>query len=161
MEPFSSKSGSSKYSGVLSWWYLLCGLWTRLLLRCRIMSAIPWVFFLFSFLTFLPYPLNFPFSRSSLHPSDRSENNCYLYGVFNGYEGNRTTNFVGERLSAELLLGQLNADHDDADVRRILLQVTGLSLWRNQTEICVPFLLYHRAAAFIEHGRKSTLVWKL
>nr|XP_020665801.1 TGF-beta-activated kinase 1 and MAP3K7-binding protein 1 isoform X3 [Pogona vitticeps] len=52
----------------------------------------------------------------------RSENNCYLYGVFNGYEGNRTTNFVGERLSAELLLGQLNADHDDADVRRILLQ---------------------------------------
>ncbi|XP_053158813.1 LOW QUALITY PROTEIN: TGF-beta-activated kinase 1 and MAP3K7-binding protein 1-like [Hemicordylus capensis] len=52
----------------------------------------------------------------------RSENNCYLYGVFNGYDGNRITNFVGERLSAELLLGQLNADHDDADVRKVLLQ---------------------------------------
>ncbi|KAM6436052.1 TGF-beta-activated kinase 1 and MAP3K7-binding protein 1 isoform 2-T2 [Liasis olivaceus] len=52
----------------------------------------------------------------------RSENNCYLYGVFNGYDGNRITNFVGERLSAELLLGQLNADQDEAEVRRILLQ---------------------------------------
>lgn len=58
----------------------------------------------------------------------RSENNCYLYGVFNGYDGNRVTNFVGERLSAELLLGQLNADHDDADVRRVLLQVKFQSL---------------------------------
>ncbi|XP_073182880.1 TGF-beta-activated kinase 1 and MAP3K7-binding protein 1 isoform X2 [Lepidochelys kempii] len=52
----------------------------------------------------------------------RSENNYYLYGVFNGYDGNRVTNFVGQRLSAELLLGQLNADHSDADVRRVLLQ---------------------------------------
>uniref|UniRef100_A0A8C5TD09 TGF-beta-activated kinase 1 and MAP3K7-binding protein 1 n=1 Tax=Malurus cyaneus samueli TaxID=2593467 RepID=A0A8C5TD09_9PASS len=52
----------------------------------------------------------------------RSENNCYLYGVFNGYDGNRVTNFVGQRLSAELLLGQLHADHSDADVRRVLLQ---------------------------------------
>ncbi|CAI5785994.1 TGF-beta-activated kinase 1 and MAP3K7-binding protein 1 isoform X2 [Podarcis muralis] len=65
---------------------------------------------------------------TEIHPLEdnwlkfRSENDCYLYGVFNGYDGNRITNFVGERLSAELLLGQLNADHDDADVRRILLQ---------------------------------------
>lgn len=58
--------------------------------------------------------------------SDRSENNCYLYGVFNGYDGNRVTNFVGQRLSAELLLGQLHADHSDADVRRVLLQVKQL-----------------------------------
>lgn len=60
--------------------------------------------------------------------SDRSENNCYLYGVFNGYDGNRVTNFVGQRLSAELLLGQLHADHSDADVRRVLLQVKRLRL---------------------------------
>lgn len=59
---------------------------------------------------------------------DRSENNCYLYGVFNGYDGNRVTNFVGQRLSAELLLGQLHADHSDADVRRVLLQVKKLWL---------------------------------
>lgn len=59
---------------------------------------------------------------------DRSENNCYLYGVFNGYDGNRVTNFVGQRLSAELLLGQLHADHSDADVRRVLLQVKKLCL---------------------------------
>uniref|UniRef100_A0A2K6K2Q2 TGF-beta-activated kinase 1 and MAP3K7-binding protein 1 n=1 Tax=Rhinopithecus bieti TaxID=61621 RepID=A0A2K6K2Q2_RHIBE len=52
----------------------------------------------------------------------RSENNCFLYGVFNGYDGNRVTNFVAQRLSAELLLGQLNAEHAEADVRRVLLQ---------------------------------------
>nr|KAF6375500.1 TGF-beta activated kinase 1 (MAP3K7) binding protein 1 [Pipistrellus kuhlii] len=52
----------------------------------------------------------------------RSENNCFLYGVFNGYDGNRVTSFVAQRLSAELLLGQLNAEHTEADVRRVLLQ---------------------------------------
>ncbi|KAF5928108.1 hypothetical protein HPG69_017648 [Diceros bicornis minor] len=52
----------------------------------------------------------------------RSENNCFLYGVFNGYDGNRVTNFVAQRLSAELLLGQLNTEHTEADVRRMLLQ---------------------------------------
>nr|KAF6453989.1 TGF-beta activated kinase 1 (MAP3K7) binding protein 1 [Molossus molossus] len=52
----------------------------------------------------------------------RSENNCFLYGVFNGYDGNRVTNFVAQRLSAELLLGQLNSEHTEADVRRVLLQ---------------------------------------
>ncbi|GAB1299606.1 TGF-beta-activated kinase 1 and MAP3K7-binding protein 1 [Apodemus speciosus] len=52
----------------------------------------------------------------------RSENNCFLYGVFNGFDGNRVTNFVAQRLSAELLLGQLHAEHTEADVRRVLLQ---------------------------------------
>lgn len=55
--------------------------------------------------------------------SVRSDNNCFLYGVFNGYDGNRVTNFVAQRLSAELLLGQLSAEHTEADVRRVLLQV--------------------------------------
>lgn len=35
------------------------------------------------------------------------------------------TNFVAQRLSAELLLGQLNTEHTEADVRRVLLQVPG------------------------------------
>ncbi|XP_037016117.2 TGF-beta-activated kinase 1 and MAP3K7-binding protein 1 isoform X3 [Artibeus jamaicensis] len=52
----------------------------------------------------------------------RSENNCSLYGVFNGYDGNRVTSFVAQRLSAELLLGQLSEEHAEADVRRVLLQ---------------------------------------
>lgn len=60
--------------------------------------------------------------------SVRSENNCFLYGVFNGYDGNRVTSFVAQRLSAELLLGQLSAEHAEADVRRVLLQVAGLGL---------------------------------
>lgn len=33
------------------------------------------------------------------------------------------TSFVAQRLSAELLLGQLSAEHPEADVRRVLLQV--------------------------------------
>uniref|UniRef100_A0A8C5QBD2 TGF-beta-activated kinase 1 and MAP3K7-binding protein 1 n=1 Tax=Leptobrachium leishanense TaxID=445787 RepID=A0A8C5QBD2_9ANUR len=48
--------------------------------------------------------------------------NIYLYGVFNGYDGTRATNFVGQRLAAELLLGQLHSDVTDAEVQRVLLQ---------------------------------------
>uniref|UniRef100_A0AAY5EMH5 TGF-beta-activated kinase 1 and MAP3K7-binding protein 1 n=1 Tax=Electrophorus electricus TaxID=8005 RepID=A0AAY5EMH5_ELEEL len=47
---------------------------------------------------------------------------CFLYGVFNGYDGSHVANFVSQCLSAELLLGQLNPSHFDADVRRILTQ---------------------------------------
>ncbi|MGH0123471.1 UNVERIFIED_CONTAM: hypothetical protein FKN15_022696 [Acipenser sinensis] len=52
----------------------------------------------------------------------QGENGCFLYGVFNGYDGSHVVNFMSQRLSAELLLGQLNASHSDADVRRVLLQ---------------------------------------
>ncbi|XP_056136680.1 TGF-beta-activated kinase 1 and MAP3K7-binding protein 1 [Lampris incognitus] len=52
----------------------------------------------------------------------RGEDGCFLYGVFNGYDGNRVANFVSQRLTAELLLGQLNSGHTDSDVRRILTQ---------------------------------------
>lgn len=90
-------------------------------------------------------PNSFPFSPFSLELvslfseclvsgcllplSVRSENNCFLYGVFNGYDGNRVTNFVAQRLSAELLLGQLSAEHAEADVRRVLLQVLVQPRW--------------------------------
>uniref|UniRef100_A0A8C2KGB1 TGF-beta-activated kinase 1 and MAP3K7-binding protein 1 n=1 Tax=Cyprinus carpio TaxID=7962 RepID=A0A8C2KGB1_CYPCA len=47
---------------------------------------------------------------------------CFLYGVFNGYDGSRVASFVSQRLTAELLLGQLSTGHTDADVRRILSQ---------------------------------------
>ncbi|XP_039621218.1 TGF-beta-activated kinase 1 and MAP3K7-binding protein 1 isoform X2 [Polypterus senegalus] len=52
----------------------------------------------------------------------RGDNGCFLYGVFNGHEGNRVANFVSQRLAAELLLGQLSSSHTDADVRKVLLQ---------------------------------------
>uniref|UniRef100_A0A671KGE8 PPM-type phosphatase domain-containing protein n=1 Tax=Sinocyclocheilus anshuiensis TaxID=1608454 RepID=A0A671KGE8_9TELE len=41
---------------------------------------------------------------------------CFLYGVFNGYDGSRVASFVSQRLTAELLLGQLSTGHTDADV---------------------------------------------
>ncbi|XP_043927584.1 TGF-beta-activated kinase 1 and MAP3K7-binding protein 1 [Protopterus annectens] len=52
----------------------------------------------------------------------RTENDCFLYGVVNGYGGKRVADLVAQRLPAELLLGQLNANHSDADVQRVLLQ---------------------------------------
>ncbi|XP_029013875.1 TGF-beta-activated kinase 1 and MAP3K7-binding protein 1 isoform X2 [Betta splendens] len=62
------------------------------------------------------------------HPNEdghlrfRGEDGCYLYGVFNGYDGSRVANYVSQCLTAELLLGQLNSNHTDSDVRRILTQ---------------------------------------
>ncbi|XP_062853859.1 TGF-beta-activated kinase 1 and MAP3K7-binding protein 1 [Trichomycterus rosablanca] len=64
---------------------------------------------------------------AQMHPNEDghfrfSTDCCYLYGVFNGYDGSRVANFVSQYLTAELLLGQLNSNHSDADVRRILTQ---------------------------------------
>ncbi|XP_040003075.1 TGF-beta-activated kinase 1 and MAP3K7-binding protein 1 isoform X4 [Xiphias gladius] len=62
------------------------------------------------------------------HPNEdghfrfRGEDGCFLYGVFNGYDGSRVASFVSQCLTAELLLGQLNSNHTDSDVRRILTQ---------------------------------------
>ncbi|KAA0713473.1 TGF-beta-activated kinase 1 and MAP3K7-binding protein 1 [Triplophysa tibetana] len=47
---------------------------------------------------------------------------CYLYGVFDGFDGSRVADFVCQCLTAELLLGQLNPSHTDADVKRVLTQ---------------------------------------
>lgn len=62
------------------------------------------------------------------HPNEdghfrfRGEEGCFLYGVFNGFDGSRVSSFVSQCLTAELLLGQLKSTHTDADVRRILSQ---------------------------------------
>ncbi|KAM4751253.1 TGF-beta-activated kinase 1 and MAP3K7-binding protein 1 isoform 2-T3 [Anableps anableps] len=62
------------------------------------------------------------------HPNEdrhlrlKGEDGCFLYGVFNGYDGNRVADFAAQCLTAELLLGQLNSSHTDGDVRRILIQ---------------------------------------
>ncbi|KAF5905052.1 TGF-beta-activated kinase 1 and MAP3K7-binding protein 1, partial [Clarias magur] len=64
---------------------------------------------------------------TQMHPNEDghfrfSTDCCFLYGVFNGYDGSRVANFVSQYLTAELLLGQLNSNHSDTDVRRILTQ---------------------------------------
>uniref|UniRef100_A0A667WUZ4 TGF-beta-activated kinase 1 and MAP3K7-binding protein 1 n=1 Tax=Myripristis murdjan TaxID=586833 RepID=A0A667WUZ4_9TELE len=65
---------------------------------------------------------------SQSHPNEdghlrfSGEDGCFLYGVFNGYDGSRVASFVSQCLTAELLLGQLNSSHTDNDVRRILTQ---------------------------------------
>ncbi|XP_053275459.1 TGF-beta-activated kinase 1 and MAP3K7-binding protein 1 isoform X3 [Pleuronectes platessa] len=62
------------------------------------------------------------------HPNEdghlrfRGEDGCFLYGVFNGYDGGRVASFASQCLTAELLLGQLKSSHTDSDVRRILTQ---------------------------------------
>ncbi|KAI3353461.1 hypothetical protein L3Q82_019985, partial [Scortum barcoo] len=55
-------------------------------------------------------------------PPIRGDDGCFLYGVFNGYDGSRVASFASQCLTAELLLGQLNSSHTDNDVRRILTQ---------------------------------------
>ncbi|KAF7711184.1 TGF-beta-activated kinase 1 and MAP3K7-binding protein 1 [Silurus meridionalis] len=64
---------------------------------------------------------------TQMHPNEDchfhfSTEFCFLYGVFNGYDGSRVANFMSQCLTAELLLGQLNSNHSDSDVRRLLLQ---------------------------------------
>lgn len=67
-------------------------------------------------------------ASSQSHPYEdahirfRGEDGCFLYGVFNGYDGSKVASFASQFLTAELLLGQLNSSHTDSDVRRILTQ---------------------------------------
>ncbi|XP_069545657.1 TGF-beta-activated kinase 1 and MAP3K7-binding protein 1 isoform X3 [Brachyistius frenatus] len=62
------------------------------------------------------------------HPNEdghlrfRGEDDSFLYGVFNGYDGSRVASFASQCLTAELLLGQLKSSRTDNDVRKILTQ---------------------------------------
>nr|XP_054763551.1 TGF-beta-activated kinase 1 and MAP3K7-binding protein 1-like [Lytechinus pictus] len=50
----------------------------------------------------------------------RTEQDDYLYAIFDGYDGVYAPGFAHQGLPAELLLGQLSGVHDDAEVKRIL-----------------------------------------
>ncbi|KAL8600895.1 hypothetical protein ACOMHN_045032 [Nucella lapillus] len=52
----------------------------------------------------------------------RHDSNCYLYGVFDGHNGSRVADFAGQRMPAELLLGQLQNKTTDAEIREVLRQ---------------------------------------
>lgn len=46
----------------------------------------------------------------------------YLYGLFDGHDGTRASNFAAQRIPAELLLGQLSRKNTDTDLRDTLEQ---------------------------------------
>ncbi|CAG2199572.1 MAP3K7IP1 [Mytilus edulis] len=46
----------------------------------------------------------------------------FLYGVFDGHDGSRVANFAAQRMPAELLLGQLNNNNTDEEIKEILYQ---------------------------------------
>ncbi|CAH3039782.1 unnamed protein product [Pocillopora meandrina] len=46
----------------------------------------------------------------------------YLYGVFDGHDGTRASDFTVQRLPAELLLGQLTADMNDEQIKGAIRQ---------------------------------------
>lgn len=46
----------------------------------------------------------------------------YLYGVFDGHDGPRASDFTVQRLPAELLLGQLTANMSDEQIKAVLRQ---------------------------------------
>lgn len=118
--------------------------------------------------------LNSQFSevQSALFPAPiRGEDNCFLYGVFNGYDGSRVASFASQCLTAELLLGQLNSSHTDGDVRRILTQVwSHTCIWWKTTVLSLlsrPALRPELAVAVIytytggqcEPRAKSSVDW--
>ena len=49
--------------------------------------------------------------------------NCFLYGVFDGHNGTRVADFAALRFPAELLLGQLQPNFSDNEVKEALKQV--------------------------------------
>lgn len=51
----------------------------------------------------------------------RVEGTC-LYGVFDGHDGTRASEFAAQRIPAELLLGQLDGKTKDTEVRDTLEQ---------------------------------------
>jgi len=48
--------------------------------------------------------------------------NCFLYGVFDGHNGTRVADFAALRFPAELLLGQLQPNFSDNEVKEALKQ---------------------------------------
>ncbi|KAH9504077.1 PHOsphatase [Bulinus truncatus] len=47
---------------------------------------------------------------------------CFLYGVFDGHNGTRVADFAAQRMPAELLLGQLQPNFSDEEVKEALKQ---------------------------------------
>ncbi|XP_060079626.1 TGF-beta-activated kinase 1 and MAP3K7-binding protein 1-like isoform X2 [Ylistrum balloti] len=66
--------------------------------------------------------------RRELHEfEDRSfhfklDDDCYLYGVFDGHDGSKASNFTSQRMPAELLLGQLGETTSDDEIKEVLNQ---------------------------------------
>ena len=48
----------------------------------------------------------------------------YLYGVFDGHDGSRASNFTAQRMPAEILLGQIGSTTEDSEVQEVLRQVS-------------------------------------
>ena len=66
----------------------------------------------------------------------RIENDVYLYGVFDGHDGYKVSNFAAQRMPAELLLGQLSGQVNDDLIKETLQQVVE-GLIRFHTACCV------------------------
>ncbi len=58
----------------------------------------------------------------------RHEDSVYLYGVFDGHDGSRVSDFSAQRMPAELLLGQLVGCQTDSDVKDVLRQVLSVTV---------------------------------
>ncbi|XP_060560245.1 TGF-beta-activated kinase 1 and MAP3K7-binding protein 1-like [Ruditapes philippinarum] len=51
-----------------------------------------------------------------------SQDGVCLYGVFDGHDGSRASNFAAQRMPAELLLGQLSGKTTDEEIKEVLYQ---------------------------------------
>lgn len=50
------------------------------------------------------------------------EDGCSLYGVFDGHDGSKLSNFVAQRIPAELLFDQLSGKETDQEIKDVLQQ---------------------------------------
>ena len=67
-----------------------------------------------------------------------------LYGVFDGHDSARASNFAAQRMPAELLLGQLNGKTTDEEIREVLYQVYGVPyvIIEDLTWVFMYYLIY-------------------
>lgn len=54
------------------------------------------------------------------------EDGCSLYGVFDGHDGSKLSNFVAQRIPAELLFDQLSGKETDQEIKDVLQQVSSI-----------------------------------
>ena len=58
------------------------------------------------------------------------DTDSFLYGVFDGHDGSKIAHFAAQRMPAELLLGQLNNNNTDDEIKDILYQVSNSLFYR-------------------------------
>jgi len=87
------------------------------------------------------------------------DTDSFLYGVFDGHDGSKIAHFAAQRMPAELLLGQLNNNNTDDEIKDILYQVSNSLFYRcyvvPQPMCCAPYIKHPQKMQYIVHNNKE------